>query len=759
MKNRTVDADIFRDLVESAEDLIALFDADGRFLTVNAAGVAFLGCSDPEEVVGRPLSDFLHPKYREEWRPVVERVLREGRAESLVCVKTAKGDTRLLSCLSTRKEVAPSGFLVRTTARDVSRFKRAESALMEGVRSYRALFDAVSDALYVQDREGRFLDVNRGAVAMYGYAREEFLGRTPDFLSAPGRNDLEALKHRLRAAFAGQTQVFEWWGIRKNGEVFPKEVVLNPAVYFGQEAVIASARDVTLRHRSEEALRRSREFVDRLLETSPVGITVVDRSGQITFANAAAERILGLNRSAIASRRYDAPEWQITAPDGGPFPAEELPFLKVMRTGEAVTDVRHAVIHPDGRRAVLSINAAPLKEPSGEVVGMVAALSDVTQGEEILAELREARERLANLFENVRHVYFSVEMPSWRMLQISSAFERVFGVPWYDAWGRPGLWMERVQLEDREAVKAYRIGLGKGESADAVYRILREDGEVRWLHERAVPVKDERGRILRLDGIVEDVTEGVRLRELESRAQEAEVVRLLSRGLAHEVRNPLFAIQLNLKLVERYLRDDPEGRTAMGHVASHVARLNDVMRDVIELGRPSLSGRELFAPGDALLAALEALEGEFPEPCRRLRVSLPPCEGRAAGEPAKIVRALEHLLRNAFESGGPPEAVTVACRCGDRCEIRIQDAGGGIPEAVQASLFNPFVTTKVGHRGLGLALARHFVDLHGGYLTACGLADRSGALLTLVLPLGEAASERSGADGSPAEPGNRSPDT
>jgi PAS domain S-box-containing protein len=735
MNVRAVDAEIFKDLVESSEDMIALFDEEGRFLTVNASGAAFLGCASPEEVVGRPLAEFLHPKYREDWRPVVERVLREGRAESLVCVKTARGDTRLLSCVSTRKAAGPSGPVIRTTARDVSNIKRAESALMEGVRSYRALIDAVSDAVYVQDREGRFLDVNRGAVEMYGYAREEFLGRTPEFLSAPGRNDLDALGHRVKAAFAGRTQTFEWWGRRKNGEVFPKEVVLNPAVYFGQEVVIASARDVTLRHGSEEALRRNREFVDRLLETSPVGITVVDRSGRIAFANAAAERILGLNRSAMAARRYDAPEWQITAPDGGPFPAEELPFLKVMRTGEAVADVRHAVVHPDGRRAVLSINAAPLMDASGEVAGMVAALTDVTQGEGILAELREARERLGSLFDNVRHVYFSVEMPSWRMVQISPAFGRIFGVPWSEAWSRPDLWMDRIHAEDREAAKALRSGLAKGEPADAAYRIVRGDGEIRWLHERTVPVNDKHGRVIRLDGILEDVTEGVRLRELEARAQETETIRLLSRGLSHEVRNPLFAIQINLKLLERHLRDDPDGRTAMAHVQEHVSRLNEVMRDVIELGRTVLNRRDPFSPGDAVRLALEALEPEIPGACLRLKREFPPCRGRTVGERAKVARALEHLLRNAFESGGPPDRVAVECLCGERCEIRIRDEGGGIAAPVQASLFHPFVTTKAGHRGLGLALARHYVELHGGSLTASALPERQGTLLVVTLPL------------------------
>jgi len=84
------------------------------------------------------------------------------------------------------------------------------------------LFNTVRQAIYILDSEGKFIDVNKGAEAMYGYTREEFAGKTPEFLSAPGRNDFPAVVGFLQKAFAGEPQEFEFWGLRKNGEVFPR---------------------------------------------------------------------------------------------------------------------------------------------------------------------------------------------------------------------------------------------------------------------------------------------------------------------------------------------------------------------------------------------------------------------------------------------------------------------------------------------------------------------------------------------------------
>jgi len=155
--------------------------------------------------------------------------------------------------LWTGSEIEALSTAVSTLSAAIDR-KLSLEALRSSEASYRGLFNTVQDAIYIQDREGRFLDVNDGALQMYGYSREDFIGNTPEFLSAPGRNNLESLATSIALAFNGTRQEFEFWGLRKNGEVFPKEVHLFQGIYFGRDAIIAVAQDITARKQYEEAL-------------------------------------------------------------------------------------------------------------------------------------------------------------------------------------------------------------------------------------------------------------------------------------------------------------------------------------------------------------------------------------------------------------------------------------------------------------------------------------------------------------------------
>jgi PAS domain S-box-containing protein len=115
----------------------------------------------------------------------------------------------------------------------------------------RGMIDAISEAIYVQDGLGRFLDVNEGAARMYGHPRSFFLGKTPEVLSAPGRNDLEGLAGLIGRALNGEPQQFEFWGLKHDGSTFPKVVRLYPGTYLGQKVVIAVAQDISDQKRAE----------------------------------------------------------------------------------------------------------------------------------------------------------------------------------------------------------------------------------------------------------------------------------------------------------------------------------------------------------------------------------------------------------------------------------------------------------------------------------------------------------------------------
>jgi len=155
------------------------------------------------------------------------------------------------------------------------------------------------------------------------------------------------------------------------------------------------------------ALQESDERLRQTLACSPVAIVILTPSGDIVSANPPAERMLGLSAKDMVTRTYKSPEWRITAVDGGPFPSENLAVARVIRTGEAVYGVAHAVEHPDGTRVLLSVNAAPVHDADGRLTGVVAVMDDITERERMIGEMRSSAERLRAVID---HAPFGAHM-------------------------------------------------------------------------------------------------------------------------------------------------------------------------------------------------------------------------------------------------------------------------------------------------------------------------------------------------------------
>ncbi len=142
------------------------------------------------------------------------------------------------------------------------------------------------------------------------------------------------------------------------------------------------------------SLSVSQDRLRNIVETSPVGIMIFGLDGRVTFANAPAERILGLSPSGLEGRAHDAPDWG-GAVDGGDSPASaELPFSRVLREGSPVYGVELSVTQPDGRQIAILVNAAPLHGPDGGLSGVVATVDDITERTRADAEIRRLNEEL-----------------------------------------------------------------------------------------------------------------------------------------------------------------------------------------------------------------------------------------------------------------------------------------------------------------------------------------------------------------------------
>jgi PAS domain S-box-containing protein len=156
---------------------------------------------------------------------------------------------------------------------------------------------------------------------------------------------------------------------------------------------------------AEERLRRERDLISRIMETSPVGIVVADQSGKITFANHCAEDVLGLTREAVAQHACTVLTWRVADAEGIPQEGRPLPLQQLLAGGRPVLDACHAVELPGGRRVVLSTNATPLFDAAGKNDGMVVTLEDITERLALEAQLRQSQkmELVGQLAAGVAH--------------------------------------------------------------------------------------------------------------------------------------------------------------------------------------------------------------------------------------------------------------------------------------------------------------------------------------------------------------------
>lgn len=219
--------------------------------------------------LGKSLTDFVHP----DDRPIMERAyhkfLREPTEHKVVLrALTANNSCVWLETVGQMivdDETKHSWILL--TSRNITDRKDAEDRLNQIESSYQGIFNTLSEAIYILDEHYRFIVVNRGAEQMYGYEQQEMVGKTPADVAAAGYNDMELIGRWMQNTMeTGASSRFEFWACRKNGQIFPKEVIVNRGNYFGKTVLIATARDITEAKQHEEILKRNLREKNTLIQ-------------------------------------------------------------------------------------------------------------------------------------------------------------------------------------------------------------------------------------------------------------------------------------------------------------------------------------------------------------------------------------------------------------------------------------------------------------------------------------------------------------
>ena len=470
----------------------------------------------------------------------------------------------------------------------------------------------------------------------------------------------------------------------------------------------------------------------RLVELSPVGVVRYTVDGEILDCNDAFLSMLGLSqedrRRGLSWRALTPPEWR-EVDDAG---------LARLQAHGVMPLIEKEFLHRDGRRIPVLVGAGNLLADGRQGFGVVIDISATRAAERALAE-SEARFRA-----------ITNAMPQMVWSTLPDGFHDYYNDQWYAFTGVPPgstdgeAWNGMFHPDDQDVAWArWRHSLATGEPYEIEYRLRHHSGAYRWVLGRALPVHDARGVIQRWMGTCTDIHEHKltedALREADQRKDEFLAM------LGHELRNPLAPIRSAAALLPLAKADAAKVEHIGQVIARQVTHMTGLIDDLLDVSRVT---RGLIALVQEDVAARllvdEAVEQARPLiEARAHALSVADHAGGACihGDRKRLVQVLANLLSNAAKYTPPGGRIVVAlARVDGMVEIAVSDNGIGMaPELVDGvfELFRQGQRTpdrSQGGLGIGLALVKRLVHLHGGRVGASSPGEGQGSEVVVALP-------------------------
>jgi PAS domain S-box-containing protein len=485
----------------------------------------------------------------------------------------------------------------------------------------------------------------------------------------------------------------------------------------------------------EESLRRQSQILEVTLASIGDAVLVADTDGRVTFLNSVAERLTGWSAS-VAKGRLLAEVFPIVN-EHTRAPVED-PVAKVLQTGIIVGLANHTVLLArNGQEVPIADSAAPIRLPDGTMFGVVLIFRDIT--EERRAEL--ARAWLASIVESSHDAIVSKTLDgcitSWNPGAVA-----LFGYTPGEIVGKPITTIVPPELYEEEAEVLAR--LRRGERLDHFETVrVAKDGRRIDVSLTVSPIRNEEGEIIGASKIARDISERKRteqqLREADNRKDE------FLATLAHELRNPLSPLRNSVELLLRLEPDRPELQTACAIIERQLRQMTHLVDDLLDLSRVRTGRIDLLTENVDLGALLQTLEHSFRpifEAARQhFTVAMPTDALYVSGDRARLIQVFSNILTNAnkYTPEGGHIRIDLEPSDGDAL-VKVSDTGIGIPPDMLEEVFQLFAQVSRssqrtrGGLGIGLAVAKRLVELHGGSIEARSGGNGQGSEFVIRLP-------------------------
>lgn len=617
------------------------------------------------------------------------------------------------------------GQLIQAFRADRER-RQAVEALRESEARLKATLDTVVDGIIAIDERGLIEAFNPAAESIFGYRREEVLGRNVSMLMPePDRSRHDGyLAHYLdtgdaRIIGTGREVVAQ----RKDGSVFPADLAIAEMNLGGRHYFNGTVRDITQRKHGENLLRETLALQSAILDSANYAIISTEPDGLIRTYNRAAERMTGYSAAEMIGVQtprilHDADEiaahaQALSAALGETIPIGFQVFVAKAARGDA-DENEWTYIRKDGTRFPVLLSVTAMRDETGKITGFLGVLQDIS-------ERNAARARLERLTSELRAIFdlspdgFVAFTETGRLAYTNPAFFRMSGCK-RDAEETVGVRDFDAKLQALcDPRHAYAPVDTLADQASDTLHLVRPKPAI--LKRSVRDIRGEAGGFLGRVLYFRDIT------------HEMEVDRMKTEFLstaAHELRTPMASIHGFTELLLKRDYDDATRRDLLQTIYRQSSNLTAMVNELLDLARiEARAGKDFHIKVQDVLPIVDHVVRAFmmPNDARKIDLRLGSALPRVAVDAEKFGQALLNVISNAYKYSPNGGAIEIATRTrtrdgGAEVGVVVRDHGIGMTPEQQARVFDRFYRVDssgaIPGTGLGMSLVKEIMDIHQG---------------------------------------------
>ncbi|HEX5085706.1 MAG TPA: PAS domain S-box protein, partial [Blastocatellia bacterium] len=684
--------------------------------------------------------------YGESVRGEEMRYRRGDGSETILSV-----DSTPISDSKGRRVMAVATFI------DIADRKQAEEALSKSEDRFSKAFRSSPDGLaIVRLSDAIVLEVNDSFVSLIGYDRDEMIGKSTIDLGL-WTDPMDRQRALAIMKEQGCVRDFEFTTRRKSGEERMVRFSAEPLEIDGERCWLSVCSDITERKRAEEALRESEERFSKAFRASPYGLAITRQSdGVILEVNDSWLQLFGYESDEVIGKSWTCFAFAVD-------PADRRRVRAIMEEQGYLREFEMTANRKSRETIVVRLSIEPI-ELGGERC-LVTIVNDITQRKRAEEALRESEEKARRQLAYIEAIYATAPVglcfvdTNLKYLSLNERLAEINGRSVENHIGRTVREVLRNAADTIEPVFRHVIETGEP-SMNIEHGVVTDaqPGVLRHFISSFYPIKNGGGRVLGVNAVVMEITRRKKieeerehlLREEKALREEAEAANRMKdeflATISHELRTPLTSILGWARLLTGGELTTPQARHALEVIAQSAQSQTQLIEDILDTsriitGRFKLDARPVEIE-HIFHAAVDVIKPSAEAKGITLSEVIEAPDGLVLGDDNRLRQAVWNLLSNAVKftnQGGRIEARLG--RAEGQIEITVKDSGIGIEPKFLPHVFDRFSqanassTREYGGLGIGLAIVRHIIELHGGGVSVTSPGKGQGATFKIRLPL------------------------